>query len=176
MAMPLRLIYNVKVTLRQKVGLVAVFGLGFVMIAFAIIRAKQVLVEKMFVNLTLLMIWSTLAASICKLLSSLLSVMLEVKKKTDTLVSRHCWHPARPQGPHHRPLSQLSKPVKPAFCRRKQAHRQAIHQQECADGINFKRKEIDAGQLGRDGVPGGDPSSTRCCEFFSVFVQAFRSC
>lgn len=83
MAMPLRLIYNVKVTLRQKVGLVAVFGLGFVMIAFAIIRAKQVLVEKMFVNLTLLMIWSTLAASISVIVGTLpaLKVLITVHSR-----------------------------------------------------------------------------------------------
>jgi hypothetical protein len=66
MAMPLRLIYNVKISPKQKVGLVCVFGLCFVMIAFAIIRAKQVLVPQFFVNLTLLMVWSTLAASICE--------------------------------------------------------------------------------------------------------------
>jgi len=66
MAMPLRLIYNVKISRKQKLGLVCVFSLCFVMIAFAIIRAKQVLVPQYFVNLTLLMIWSTLAASICK--------------------------------------------------------------------------------------------------------------
>lgn len=66
MAMPIRLIYNVKISFKQKAGLVAVFGLCFVMIAFAIIRAKQILVEQYFVNLTLLMVWSTLAASICE--------------------------------------------------------------------------------------------------------------
>ena len=41
------------------------------MIAFAIIRAKQVLVGQFFVNLTLLMVWSTLAASVCKFFFSL---------------------------------------------------------------------------------------------------------
>ena len=67
MAMPLRLIYNVKqITLKQKLGLICVFSLCFVMIAFSIVRAKQVLVPQHFVNLTLLMIWSTLTASICK--------------------------------------------------------------------------------------------------------------
>lgn len=70
MAMPLRLIYNIKITMRQKLGLVCVFGLGFVMITFAIIRAKQVLVGSYFVNLVLLMVWSTLAASICTFLAS----------------------------------------------------------------------------------------------------------
>lgn len=66
MAMPLRLIYNVQISRKQKAGLVCVFGLCFFMIAFSIIRAKQVLVPQFFVNLTLLMIWSTLAASICE--------------------------------------------------------------------------------------------------------------
>ena len=67
MAMPLKLILNLKqITLKQKAGLICVFSLCFVMIAFSIIRAKQVLVPQYFVNLTLLMIWSTLAASICK--------------------------------------------------------------------------------------------------------------
>lgn len=66
MAMPIGLIYNVKISAKQKAGLVAVFGLTFVMIAFAIIRAKQVLVPQYFVNLTMLMVWSTLAASVCK--------------------------------------------------------------------------------------------------------------
>lgn len=65
--MPLRLIYNVKqITMKQKLGLMCVFSLCFVMIAFSIVRAKQVLVPQHFVNLTLLMIWSTLTASICE--------------------------------------------------------------------------------------------------------------
>ena len=69
MAMPLRVIYNVKqITLKQKLGLMCVFSLCFVMIAFSIVRAKQVLVPQHFVNLTLLMIWSTLTASICEFL------------------------------------------------------------------------------------------------------------
>ncbi|KAK3292019.1 uncharacterized protein B0H64DRAFT_446023 [Chaetomium fimeti] len=71
MAMPLRLIYNVKVSLKQKVGLVCVFSLGFVMIVFAIIRANQSLAQQGFVNLTLLMTWSTLAASISVLVGTL---------------------------------------------------------------------------------------------------------
>ena len=66
MAMPLRLIYNLRVSLRQKLGLACVFSLGFVMITFAIIRANQSLAQKGFVDLTLLLVWSTLAASICE--------------------------------------------------------------------------------------------------------------
>lgn len=79
MAMPLRLIYNIKVSLKQKAGLVCVFSLGLVMIVFAIIRANQSLAQQGFVNLTLLMVWSTLAASICMFFLSyhtLVTVML----------------------------------------------------------------------------------------------------
>ncbi|KAH6670887.1 hypothetical protein F5X68DRAFT_247450 [Plectosphaerella plurivora] len=71
MAMPLRLIYGAKITPKQKIGLACVFGLGFVMIAFAVIRANQILQQKYFVNLTLLIVWSTLAASISVIVGSL---------------------------------------------------------------------------------------------------------
>ncbi|KAK4465419.1 hypothetical protein QBC42DRAFT_18817 [Cladorrhinum samala] len=83
MAMPLRLIYSVKVTWSQRLGLVTVFGLGFVMIAFAIVRANQVLVAKQFVNLTLLMVWSTLAASISVIVGTLpaLKALITNRKK-----------------------------------------------------------------------------------------------
>ncbi|KAN0105858.1 hypothetical protein V8E51_008734 [Hyaloscypha variabilis] len=64
MAMPIKLIYNLQISIKQKAGLVCVFSLCFVMIVFAIIRAKQVLEQDYFVNLVLLEIWSTLAASI----------------------------------------------------------------------------------------------------------------
>jgi len=66
MAMPLRLLYNLRVSFSQKLGLACVFSLGFVMITFAIIRANQSLAQNEFVHLTLLLIWSTLAASICE--------------------------------------------------------------------------------------------------------------
>ncbi|KAK3991121.1 hypothetical protein QBC44DRAFT_237800 [Cladorrhinum sp. PSN332] len=83
MAMPLGLIWNVKVTWRQRLGLVTVFCLGFVMIAFAIIRANQVLVAQQFVNLTLLMVWSTLAASISVIVGTLpaLKALITNRKK-----------------------------------------------------------------------------------------------
>lgn len=84
MAMPLRLIYNVQVSLKQKIGLVCVFGLGFVMIAFSIIRANQILVPKAFVNLTLLMMWSTLASSISVIVGSLPAFKLFLTNRSAT--------------------------------------------------------------------------------------------
>ncbi|KAH6615538.1 hypothetical protein B0J18DRAFT_373132 [Chaetomium sp. MPI-SDFR-AT-0129] len=71
MAMPLRLIYNINVSMKQKIGLVGVFSLGFVMIVFAVIRANQSLAKEGFVNLTLLLVWSTLAASISVIVGTL---------------------------------------------------------------------------------------------------------
>jgi hypothetical protein len=81
MAMPLRLIYNVQISPKQKLGLVAVFGLGFVMIAFSIVRAKQVLVDQLFVNLTLLMLWSTLAGTVSLIVGSLPALKLLIARR-----------------------------------------------------------------------------------------------
>jgi hypothetical protein len=67
MAMPIRLIYNIKISVKQKVGLVFVFSLALVMIVLAVIRARQILAENYFVNLILLMVWSTLESSICRI-------------------------------------------------------------------------------------------------------------
>ncbi|KXJ94966.1 hypothetical protein Micbo1qcDRAFT_192136 [Microdochium bolleyi] len=88
MAMPLRLIYNVRVSTGQKVGLIAVFGLGFVMIAFSIIRANQILVPKMFVNLSMLMLWSTLAATISVIVGSLPAFKVFIANRTATRRAR----------------------------------------------------------------------------------------
>lgn len=89
MAMPIRLIYNVKISFKQKAGLVCVFGLCFVMIAFSIIRAKQVLVQQAFVNLTLLMVWSTLGASVSVIVGSLPAFKLFLTKRTNIKRSKN---------------------------------------------------------------------------------------
>ncbi|KAK0702344.1 hypothetical protein B0H67DRAFT_595524 [Lasiosphaeris hirsuta] len=95
MAMPIRLIYNVKISRKQKLGLVCVFGLCFVMIAFAIIRAKQVLVQQYFVNLTLLMIWSTLAASISVVVGSLPALKILITNRSASKRSQYHMSSAR---------------------------------------------------------------------------------
>ncbi|KAK4208979.1 hypothetical protein QBC37DRAFT_295529 [Rhypophila decipiens] len=89
MAMPIGLIYNVKISAKQKAGLVAVFGLTFVMIAFSIIRAKQVLVPQYFVNLTMLMVWSTLAASVSVIVGSLPALKILLVNRASAKRSRY---------------------------------------------------------------------------------------
>ena len=64
MALPIRLIWGVKISAKQKSGLVVVFGLCVVIIVFAIIRASQVLSGGPEVNLILLGLWSNLESSI----------------------------------------------------------------------------------------------------------------
>ncbi|KAK0741504.1 hypothetical protein B0T18DRAFT_330867 [Schizothecium vesticola] len=95
MAMPIRLIYNVRISLKQKIGLVCVFGLCFVMISFTIIRAKQVLVQQQFVNLTLLMIWSTLTAAISVIVGSLPALKVLVTNRHDNKPSMYASHGSR---------------------------------------------------------------------------------
>ncbi|KAL2018108.1 hypothetical protein VTK56DRAFT_1238 [Thermocarpiscus australiensis] len=89
MAMPLKLIYNLKISRKQKAGLACIFGLSFVMIAFAIVRAKQVLVPQYFVNLTMLMVWSTLAASIAVIVGSLPALKIFVTSRAAAKRSRN---------------------------------------------------------------------------------------
>ena len=118
MAMPLRLIYNVKVSLKQKIGLVGVFSLGFVMIVFSIIRANQTLVSSGFVNLTLLMIWSSLAASICESPPVLIQNRphrKETHKSNHTSLHHHSrprGHAPGPQSPHHHPRPRVREPIR----------------------------------------------------------------
>ncbi|KXX79237.1 hypothetical protein MMYC01_205626 [Madurella mycetomatis] len=89
MAMPLKLIYNLNISRKQKAGLACIFGLSFVMIAFAIIRAKQVLVPQYFVNLTMLMVWSTLAASIAIVVGCMPALKIFLTNRAATKRSRN---------------------------------------------------------------------------------------
>jgi hypothetical protein len=87
MAMPIKLIYNLQVSLKQKAGLVCVFSLCFFMIVFAIIRAKQILVDQYFVNLVLLEVWSTLTSSICEYPLSIHYVNQNVKESPQLIIT-----------------------------------------------------------------------------------------
>lgn len=169
MAMPLRLIYNVKVSLKQKVGLVCVFSLGFVMIVFAIIRANQSLAQQGFVNLTMLMVWSTLAAAICKFFFSLFMVIIRHNIQL-TPSSRPRRHPPRPQSPHHHYRARLRKPLRrwlpghpteklhlyPQERKKREERRPRLAQERQPQpqvGIRFEH--------GRDRVAGGNSGAAR---------------
>jgi hypothetical protein len=172
MAMPLRLIYNIKVSLKQKIGLVAVFSLGFVMIVFAIIRANQSLAQQGFVNLTLLLIWSTLAASIC----TSLWVTVWSSSAANRPLSRPRRHPPRPQSPHHHPRPRLRGPLRrrrlPRDAKKKLDLRHPQERktrQERRPRLAQERQQQheigDRFEFGCGRVAGGDSSSTGCGEF-----------
>jgi hypothetical protein len=164
MAMPLRLIYNVKVSLKQKIGLVCVFSLGFVMIVFAIIRANQTLSQQGFVNLTMMMVWSTLAAAICKFLWQ------PCRYSTDR-PSRPRRDAPRPQGPHHHARTRLREPL---WQRRvAEQHEKEKLQLRYAHQERQKRRprltpegqQPEGGrEVGRERVAGGDFGPAGCGE------------
>lgn len=68
MALPMRLLWRAKLNPRQKLGLMAVFSLGFFIIAIAIARAVQVSGQSYSDPLSLA-IWSIAESSVCMLRS-----------------------------------------------------------------------------------------------------------
>jgi hypothetical protein len=64
MAPPLNLLWKVKITTREKMGLAALFSIGVIIIIFAIVRAVQII----YTNRTdsiILSLWSVLESSVC---------------------------------------------------------------------------------------------------------------
>ncbi len=180
MAMPLRLIYNVKVSLKQKIGLVGVFSLGFVMIVFSIIRANQTLVSTGFVNLTLLMIWSSLAASICKSTPAYSIGQRKNQKPKSNHSSLHHHsrprgHPPGPQSPHHDPRPRVREPIRQRRLARHHPAAQDVEfwhsHQEHQERPQCRRSRLAPPRqqqpqigihLGCERVTGGDPSAAGC--------------
>lgn len=65
MAMPLTLIWKVKITTKEKMGLAGIFSIGFIIIIFAIVRAVQV-VHTTRSDPVLLSLWGVLESSVCE--------------------------------------------------------------------------------------------------------------
>lgn len=63
MAMPFVLLYKIQITLKQKIGLAAVFGLATVIIITAIVRAIEI-TTKARIDLLLLSLWSIIESTI----------------------------------------------------------------------------------------------------------------
>lgn len=164
--MPIGLIYNVKISAKQKLGLVCVFGLCFVMIAFAIIRAKQVLVPQFFVNLTMLMVWSTLAASVCESTAAAQYAASALQLlTTPPPYSCHRREPSGAQNPARQPrLSQAFTLrvfhwwERPTRTYKTVGPQRRAAQQGSAAEFFFERQEVySRSRAARDGgLPGGD--------------------
>lgn len=63
MVMPFVLLYRVQITLKQKIGLAAVFGLATIIIVTAIVRAISI-TQKARVDVILLSLWSIIESTI----------------------------------------------------------------------------------------------------------------
>lgn len=64
MALPMGLLWKAKLNPRQKLGLGAVFCLGFFIIAMAVVRAVEIL-GKTYSDPVALAVWSSAEASVC---------------------------------------------------------------------------------------------------------------
>ena len=64
MALPLNLLWNIRITKRQKLGLALVFCVGLIIIVVAIVRAIFI-TTKVFKDGVLLTIWSIIESTVC---------------------------------------------------------------------------------------------------------------
>ncbi|MCJ1414658.1 hypothetical protein MMC32_000985 [Xylographa parallela] len=71
MALPLRLLWGLKVNLQQKIALAAIFSLGFIIIAFAVVRVVETGATFKHVNPMWLALWSMIEASVAVIVSCL---------------------------------------------------------------------------------------------------------
>ena len=65
MALPLKLLYTVKITKQQKLGLAGVFGIATIIIVVAIIRAVEITTRAR-TDAVLLTFWSIIESTVCK--------------------------------------------------------------------------------------------------------------
>ena len=71
MSLPLLILWGARINTRQKIGLVVVFSLSFLVIAGAIIRAIEI-VGKAYSDQAALAVWGIAESTICKSPMSLL--------------------------------------------------------------------------------------------------------
>lgn len=64
MSLPLKLLYKLRITWKQKMGLASVFLLAWIMIIVAIVRASQI-AGKLRSDSVLLTVWSLIESTIC---------------------------------------------------------------------------------------------------------------
>ena len=64
MALPLRLIWNLRINKKQKLALAVMFSLGCIIIVFAIIRVTQIRASTHHVDPVWLALWSMIEASV----------------------------------------------------------------------------------------------------------------
>lgn len=68
MALPLRLLWGLRVTCQQKIALGTIFSLGLIIVVFAIVRVVETSATLKHVNPMWLALWSIVEASVGKML------------------------------------------------------------------------------------------------------------
>ncbi|MCJ1226705.1 hypothetical protein MMC12_003358 [Toensbergia leucococca] len=82
MALPLRLLWGLQISRRQKIALAAIFSLGFIIIIFAIVRVTQTSASSHHVDPVWLALWSVIEASVAVIVSCLPSFRVLVSTGT----------------------------------------------------------------------------------------------
>lgn len=67
MALPLRLVWDLRIDRKQKTGLAGIFLLGLVDVIFAIVRVVETSASAHHVDVVWLGLWSMIEASVCEL-------------------------------------------------------------------------------------------------------------
>ncbi|KAJ6111546.1 hypothetical protein N7523_007607 [Penicillium sp. IBT 18751x] len=83
MSLPLRILWNARINAKQKVGLVIVFSLGFIIIAAAIVRAIEIS-GKAYSDQAALAVWSIAESSISVIVGCLPPFKTLISSKTGT--------------------------------------------------------------------------------------------
>lgn len=94
MSLPLRIIWQAKINMQQKIGLVIVFCLGIVIVAAAIIRAVAI-TGKAYSDQAALAVWSVVESSICMFFASMYTFTIRSLKKIKIAIVVGCLPPFR---------------------------------------------------------------------------------
>ncbi|KAF2716503.1 hypothetical protein K431DRAFT_235253 [Polychaeton citri CBS 116435] len=83
-AIPLWLCWHVRISLKQKIGLFSVLGLGFVIVAFSIARIVVTYTDGVHPEITWLAMWSSIESSVAVIVASLVSfkVLLSERQRS----------------------------------------------------------------------------------------------
>ncbi|KAJ5781250.1 hypothetical protein N7457_006410 [Penicillium paradoxum] len=95
MSLPLRILWEAKINIQQKIGLVIVFSLGFVIIAAAIVRAVEI-TGKAYSDQAALAVWSVVESSISIIVGCLPPFRAIISTKPSTTQSPYGSSGGRP--------------------------------------------------------------------------------
>lgn len=113
MGLGLRLLWNLQISAREKIALGAIFSVGFIKIAFAIIRVVKIGATARHVNPIWLALWSMIEASVAIVVASLPSfkVLFARGRRRRSEIRGAKWSKTGHWRPHHRHSNDMIEPL-----------------------------------------------------------------